>query len=80
MCIKRQQLLIMNHLIMANILNNDINFKEVNARLKVHKVHNKYETSFLKNKTKNIVAKTSKVSKIYSNKPAKMLNDRKLRW
>ena len=68
----------MNHLIMVNILNNG-NFDEFNARLKAHKVHNKHETSFLKNKTKKIVAKSSKMGKTYNNKPAKVLNDRKLR-
>lgn len=76
----KQQLLIMNHLIMANILNNGVNFDEFNARLKAHKVHNKHETGFLKNKTNKFVAKSSKMSKTYNNKPTKKLHDRKLRW
>jgi hypothetical protein len=76
----KQQLLIMNHLIMANILNNGVNFDEFNARLKAHKVHNKHETGFLKNKTNKFVAKSSKMSKTYNNKPTRKLHDRKLRW
>ena len=71
---------LMNHLIMAGFLNNGVNFDEFNARVKAHKVHNKHETGFLKNKTNKVVAKSSKMSKNYNNKPTRKLHDRKLRW
>ena len=67
--------------IQQEILNNGANFNEFNARVvKAHKLHNKHETAFLKNKTNQFVAKSSKINKNYNNKPARKLHVRKLRW
>ena len=66
--------------IQQEILNNGVNFDEFNARIKAHKVHNKHETAFLKNKTNKFIEKSSKFNKNYNNKPARKLHDRRLRW
>lgn len=70
----------MNRLIMINILENGINFDEFNARVNARKVHNKYETDYLKNKKNLKLMTRTKPVKNHNNKPIAIRNVRKLRW